>query len=273
MNLELPVTEEEHQALQDAAWRVVNTLRGVLFRLVFGNHRALADQEENLRHRLGSEEQRTVNWPEEHTRTQLAFANWLGSVRWLLDHTQTRLHDDPDRLKQFQDSTHREFDRSFAYRLMYKLRDYTTHCDLPPLWMHIESHAVGTAERTDNLAIQLQPEALLKSWHKWGAQLKNDLAARSEPIELMPMVGEAMACIERVMLAIIAGDLRADRAAAQLVIDAVERLAPEALDGQAWPTLFAADVEGTSVTNVSPMTLPIAEARGMLNPPSAPSDA
>lgn len=268
-DLAVRISEEEHEALKEAANSIQRTLRGVLFRLVFANHRALKDHEARMRELLTGGDRRSANWGEAHIQTQVAFANWLGSVRWLLDHAKTRLQDEPDKLKQFEDVTRREFDRHFAYRLTYKLRDYTTHCDLPPLSMHVESRAVGAGERTDTLTIQLRPGDLLNAWDRWGTHVKRDLTGRSEPIDLMPLVDEAMACIERVMLAIISADAREHQAAARLVVDAVKRLPQGALEDGPLPVLFAAEMEGDSIKNVSPTRLPVTEARDMLNPPPA----
>ena len=181
------------------------------------------------------------------------------------------MHDEPNNLRRFEDATSQEFDDHFAYRLTYKLRDYAEHCDLPPLWIEAHSERVGANERSDTLAIELRPGELLEAWDGWGAPLKSDLTGRSEPIELIPLVEDAMACIERVMSAIIIADAREHKAAAQLVVDAVERLPEGALENGAEPALFATEMEKDYVKNLSPTPLPLAQARDMLNPPPAPN--
>src|SRR5258708_5708300 len=138
-DLAVQITEDEHEGLREAADAIRMTLRGVLFRLVYSNNQALRDLHGHLTELLAGEERRNVNGPEAHIQLQLAFANWLGSVRWLLDHTKPRLHDDAEKLKQYESATRREFDGHFAYRLTYKLRAYTPHCDLPPLFIHVGS--------------------------------------------------------------------------------------------------------------------------------------
>jgi hypothetical protein len=268
-DLAVQIAEDEHEELRDAANAIRMTLRGVLFRLVYSNHHTLHDLHDRLQKLLTSDERRSVNWGEAHIQIQLVFANWLGSVRWLLDHTKTRLHDEPEKLQQYETATRTEFDGYFAYRLTSKLRDYTTHCDLPPLFMHVESRLDPSAGRVDRLEIQLRPDELLSSWSSWGAPVTRDLRAMSEPIDLMPLVDEAMACVERMMLVIIAADAHEHRALAQKVVDAVERLPEKAGQDGAVPMLFAADIDGDSITNVSPTPLPIDFARDMLNPPSA----
>lgn len=264
VDLAVQITEEEHRALREAERVIRETLRGVLLRLVFANHRALKDHEAQLLELLTRGDRRKVDWFEAHLQTQLALANWLISVRWLLDHTSTRLHKEPDKLKQFEEAKSREFDRHFAYRLTYNLRDYATHCDLPPVSMHVESRAVGVGGRTDRLSIQLQPGHLLKTWNGWKARIKSDLTARSEPIDLIPLVDEAMACIERVMVGIISADDRDRQEASLSIVGAVERLTKDVLKYGATPVLFAAEIEGGVIRSVSPTPLPITEASVML---------
>jgi hypothetical protein len=52
--------------------------------------------------------------PDEHVQLTLALANWLTAVRWLLDHTVARLHDETEKLKRVQQAMSREFDGHFA---------------------------------------------------------------------------------------------------------------------------------------------------------------
>ncbi len=266
IDLAVPISEAEHQRLRDAERIIRQALDGLLFRLVFVNYRALKDQETRMLELLTQPDRRGFSWvPEQHVQTTLALANWLTSVRWLLDHTQQRLAHEPDKLEQFKDATSREFDGHFAYRFSYNLRDYATHCDLPPVSMHVESQMVGNDERVDHLSIQLEPTRLLSTWRGWKALVKSDLMARSEPIDLVPLVDEAMACVERVMAAIIGADDRDRRKAAQLIVDAVERLPEDARANGAEPVLFATESEAGNVRRVSPTPLPITQARDMLN--------
>jgi len=215
---------------------------------------------------LTSRHRRGFGWvPEQRLQTTLALANWLTSVRWLLDHTETRLAHEPDKLKQFKDATSQEFDGHFAYRFTYNLRDYATHCDFPPVSMHVESRLVDADERIDSLSIGLEPGSLLNASFDWKPRVWSDLIARSEPIDLVPLVDDAMACIERVMKAIVAVDIPDCRDAARVIVDAVECLPEDALENGATPVVFTAEIEGNNIRSVSPTPLPITEAWDILN--------
>lgn len=269
INLAVKITKDEHDELCEAANAVRMTSQGVLFRLVFVNHQMLQNLYDQLLSLLTSDEQRSANWDEAYIQLQFVFANWLGSVRWLLDHTKTRLHVEPEKLEQYEASTRREFDSHFAYRLTYKLRDYTTHCNLPPLFVHSKSKRDRSGGRIDRLEIHLRPDDLLNSWNGWGESVKRDLQALSEPIDLMSLVDEAMGCIERVMLRIVAVDIHKHRASAQKVVDAVERLPDEERQAGGVPMLFV--VEGDSTSSYRSTLLPVDDALNMLNPPREPT--
>ena len=188
IHLAVPISELEHRALREAERVVREAERGVIFRLVYANHRTLKDQETRMLDLLTRSHRRGFGWlPDEHLQTTLALANWLTSVRWLLSYAEKRFGNDAERLKRYEDATHLEYDNHFAYRLAYALRDYATHCDFPPISMKVETRTVGN-DRIDSLKMQLDPVHLLDTWNGWKATIVNDLETRSEPIDLIPLV-------------------------------------------------------------------------------------
>jgi hypothetical protein len=239
----VPISEEEHRVLREAEGVVREAERGVVFRLVFANHRALKDHETRMLDLLTRPDRRGFGWlPEQQLQTTLALANWLTSVRWLLSHAEKRFGNDAEKLKRYEDATHLEYDNHFAYRLAYALRDYATHCDFPPISMRVETKAVG-GDRIDSLSMRLDPVHLLNAWNGWKTQIKRDLEARSEPIDLIPVVDDAMACVERIMKAILIAESAEITGAAQLIIDAVNRLPEDAPEHNAVPMLFEAQID------------------------------
>jgi hypothetical protein len=237
----------------------------MLFRLVFVNHRAVRNLEAQMLERLRRPDRHGFAWaPDLGIQLTLAFANWLTSVRWLLDHTLSRLHGEPEGLKRVKQAMSHEFDGSFAYRFTYKLRDYVTHCDLPPISIHVSSKAVNSGQREDSLSLRLVPDALLAAWDGWKSHVKKDLAARTDPIDLIPLVDEAMNSIERVMLAILAEELPRLQDSCQRVVQAVNRLPDDALEKEAAPMLFVAEVDAGTIRTLNPTPLPMDEARDIL---------
>src|SRR5437868_4861692 len=79
VNLVIPIGEDEYDALVAAANSIRATLRGVLFRLVFSNAKAIRDVHDTAGAMLSSADSRNVDWDEVRVQFQLAFANWLSS--------------------------------------------------------------------------------------------------------------------------------------------------------------------------------------------------
>jgi len=272
--LSMEISWEEHQALREAERVIREAMGGFLFRLVFANHRAFKDHVARMHELLTRRDREGFGWaPEEHIQTTLGLANWLTSVRWLLDHSKARLAHEPAKLGRVEEAMSGEFDKHFPYRFTYKLRDFATHCDLPRIAMHVSSRLVGDEEREDSLSLQLDPAYLLTAWKKWGRPVTKDLKERTEQIDLVPLVDDAMESVERVMAAVLAEAAPMYQDAARLIVQTVDRLPDDALEGDAAPVLFVAqsDEEGF-VRNLSPTPLPFSEARDFLaSPEKAPS--
>lgn len=265
--LSVQITSEEHQALREAERVIREAVGGLLFQLVFANHRAFKDHVARMLELLTRRNREGFTWaPEEYLQTTLALANWLTSVRWLLDQSTARLADDPAKLGRVNEAMSQEFDNHFPYRFTYKLRDFVTHRDLVPIAMHVESRLVSEKEREDSLSIQLDPAYLLTASTKWGAPVTKDLKERTEPIDLVPVVNDAMESIERVMAAVLVEDVPVYQDAARLIVETVDRLPDGALEGDAAPVLFVAHIDEEGMTrNLSPTPLPFTEARDFLS--------
>jgi hypothetical protein len=265
--LSVQITSEEHQALRDAERVIREAVGGLLFRLVFANHRAFKDHVAGMLELLTRRDRKGLIWaPEEYLQTTLALANWLTSVRWLLDQSTARLADEPGKLERVERAMSREFDNHFAYRFTYKLRNFVTHRDLLPIAMHVSSRLITDKDREDSLSLQLDPAYLLTASKKWGGPVTKDLKERTEPIDLVPLVDDAMESIERVMTAVLVEDVPMYQDAARLIVETVDRLSDDDLEGDAAPVLFVAqtDEEGI-IRHLSPTPLPFTEARDFLS--------
>jgi hypothetical protein len=268
VDLAVEITKEEHRALREAERVIREAEGGVLFRLVFANHRALQDCEARMLELLTQPDRRGFEWlPDQQLSITLALANWLTSYRWLLANTEKRFAHAPEKLARYKETTHQEHDEHFSYRLAYELRDYVAHCDLPPVSVKVESRRVGVDQRTDRLSIQLVPSHLLTTWSGW-KHVKRDLMVRTEPIDLVPLADEAMESFERVMTAILIAEAPKYQQAAQLVIAAVDRLPEDAFEGDGAPVVFEAETEEGVTRELSPTPLPIAQAREIMPPPA-----
>jgi hypothetical protein len=88
-----------------------------------------------------------------------------------------------------------------------------------------------------------------------------------DPIELVPLVDEAMASIGRLILIILTADVPNLQSSARQIVEAFERLPEEVLADRQAPMLFAIEIEESSVRRMTPTPLPISAAHQILNPP------
>lgn len=273
VDLAVQISEEEHEELRTAEAVLWRSQGDEISALVVANHRALLDCEARIRERLTDPKRRGFTWlPAERTQVTVAFANWLSSVRWLLDHTRARYGSEPHIWKRIEDATHREFDNHFAYRFTYKLRDYVTHVDLAPISMTVSTRATGSGAREDFVSLHFVPAELLGLWDDWKARVTRDLRERTEPIELFSLVNDAMASIHRVMSDIFEEDLPEFQAAARILVSAADRLPPDSLEGDSPPFLFVARIDDDGVVReLKPSPLSINQARKVLSLPSKSS--
>jgi hypothetical protein len=157
--------------------------------------------------------------------------NWLNATRLFLDHEETWLKrhfgEDSQEYADFTNARHTAFDNSFAYRFLYKLRDFTTHCGLPigkvRLWApSTEDTARGLSQR---IHFELDRDALLRDFSKWGAKVKPELEQMPESFELLPLIRDVMPHFDAIMETIIRIDIRDGAAAASAFAPYMDRIA------------------------------------------------
>ncbi len=143
------------------------------------------------------------------------FLNYLASFRFFLDHTETRLarsyRKDPSVRGAFAVATTTAFDRTFAYRFLYKLRNYAQHCGVPIGHVKIDTVAAEphAAVVQRMAALSLDVPELLEQFDKWGPVEKDlragpqllDIALLLEPVwSELTFIRNAVAQAERPIL-------------------------------------------------------------------------
>jgi hypothetical protein len=131
------------------------------------------------------------------------FLNFLTSVRQFLDHTETRLkrlyEHSPDVYETFRDQTIKAFDRSLAYRFLYKLRNFSQHCGAPIGIVEHESKAIGKSGVVSHQLHLLfnAPQLLLEGGDTWGP-VKRDLERINGVFPIDPLPEAAMKELEEI---------------------------------------------------------------------------
>ncbi|WP_320069765.1 hypothetical protein [Micromonospora sp. RTGN7] len=158
----------------------------------------------------------------------VAVANWLMAVRLHLDHEETRIKrqygkDSPE-VQSFKSACSRAYDDSFAYRFLYKLRNFTVHCGLPLGSVNLRIPAEDERKRgiIQHIEFLLDRDLLLNGFGSWGT-VKAELNAMPKNFSAVPLIDEAMPLIREIMDEIIRADITAALPHVPVALEALER--------------------------------------------------
>jgi len=114
--------------------------------------------------------------------------NFLSSTRMYLDHMETRLKrkygNDSKEYIGFKKETSHAYDNNFAYRFLYKLRNYTQHCGLPARSFQM----VDQAESNSTFKLFLSKKELLEQFDSWSLMIKKELETLDHQFDIVPLI-------------------------------------------------------------------------------------
>lgn len=124
-----------------------------------------------------------------HLELNRLILNLLSSIRTYLDHTETRLKreygKDSEELKIFKAETSKAYDDNFAYRFLYKLRNYSQHCGLPAGSLRTTS---SENEKPNHfLKLSLLRDNLLQNY-EWGNPVTEELRNQEELFDIISLI-------------------------------------------------------------------------------------
>ncbi|CAD79087.1 MAG TPA: hypothetical protein DDX19_05365 [Rhodopirellula baltica] len=144
-----------------------------------------------------------------------ATLNFLGAMRTYLDHTETRLKrqfgKDSEQVAAFKGAASKSFDSSFAYRFVYRLRNFTQHCGMP--LGHIAANA--SQQQTDattkiaQLDFFLDRDHLLRDFDGWGNVVEPDLRSQPARFPLQPLIEATVAEIRAINAVVSRSEIEA----------------------------------------------------------------
>jgi hypothetical protein len=140
-------------------------------------------------------------------KAQGALTNFLGASSAFRDRACTRLRERYGKgsleYKMFDAAMRDAYDASFAYRLLYNLRNYAQHHDSPISWIPVQARNLAERENAEiKVQLMLKPEEVLDSPLIQQSFRKNELAHHKDPIELVPLASEYMECLGMLMKAV-----------------------------------------------------------------------
>lgn len=255
-NFEIELTSDEYATLTDALKPVFQLGQRDMYTLVERNYRQLdrlADFYVQLFGRVRGPA-RGVQPRDAANGVIEASINWLNATRLFLDHEQTWLTRHYGKafseLAVFNGARAAAFDGSMAYRFLYELRNYATHCGLPLSQVGLEKpspddEAKGLSQR---IVFTLDRDDLLSRFD-WGKHVTPDLRTLPSTFELLPLIHETMPHFDAIMETITRIDIREAVAAVGVFAPYMERI--RAFDGH--PCLLRI----TPGFSVSPMPIPV----------------
>jgi len=181
----------------------------------------------------------------DYSSAQRALSNFLGAASAFRDRALTRLSERHGKASfQYQSLskvTSECFDQSFAYRLLYNLRNYAQHRDSPISLIPMNAKRDDTGAMKCIVKLELRRDDLL-SEKKLQGSVRRELQARAEErYQLMPLVEEYMQCMNRLMRTII--DFEADRIAEMFhYAEAVKKACP--IPEDAIPVIWDGELPG-----------------------------
>jgi hypothetical protein len=125
--------------------------------------------------------------------------NYFTAFRTYTDHTERILkkHFAKDSIEviDFKKETNFVYDKSFAYRLIYKLRNYTQHCGMPVGYVSYNAEKADKPESMiGDFNLMLDRDRLLADYDAWST-LKEEIAKQKELFDLHSLVCETVLTI------------------------------------------------------------------------------
>lgn len=154
--------------------------------------------------------------------------NYLCSVRTFLDHNETdinRSHGKTE-FKYFKGICANHYDNSFAYRFLYKLRNYVQHCGMPVGNLLIESEKDVQSKSGKRVTVSLvfDRDKLLSRFHGWNAPLKEELSALPPYFDIVPLLEEMMFRLGDIYLSLIEMLFPSIKSKAELIIQLADEI-------------------------------------------------
>ena len=140
---------------------------------------------------------------EVNARAQQLVSNFLGACSAFRDRAASRLSQQfgstATEAATLKTTVSRVFEKSFAYRLLYALRNYAQHHEMPVSFVPINADRAQDGTMRARIAILLQLDALQAS-RRLNAKLRTELnAVGSQQVKLCPLLAEYLTGHQEIM--------------------------------------------------------------------------
>jgi hypothetical protein len=155
-------------------------------------------------------------------RANWRVVNYLASMRFFLDYTETRTKrrfgKTSSQAQLLKRACSDAFDGQFAYRFLYKLRNYAQHCGLPIGSLDVRGEPTPSGVPAEpELTIYFSPQQLLEEYEEWGL-VRQDLERMSAPLPVNPLITQMTAELHKIHKVAVQFEFPELKAAGQLVV-------------------------------------------------------
>jgi hypothetical protein len=188
--------------------------------------------------------------------------NYLSGVKTFLDHTAKRISSTcgKDQLEHFNEICSYQYDESFAYRFLYRLRNYTQHCGMPIGRLITESRSDQNEKISSNFTFAFDRDSLLSEFDGWGASVKSELQKQEAYFDVPSLLDEFMYRIGIVHIETMSSVYPDASDAANCVLS----LYRELNDTDCLPVIFEANLENKANIKLKMIELPVHNAEWVL---------
>ncbi|MGW0988475.1 hypothetical protein ACWD46_19970 [Streptomyces sp. NPDC002486] len=197
-NIGEPISAEEVQKHKDHAAILHEAIPGSPYAHLQERHTAFMEAASKLLD-PGMDSQRTKQIADS---LPLLVDGILSSLRAFDDRTahslSRRYGKGSPEVEKFKQSLSFEYDNEFAYRFMYKLRNYSQHCGVPELSGNARGYLSENGERRKEVSVTFDSVKLLGQYDGWGAQVKRELQAIQGQFDAIETLNRMMLSCSRI---------------------------------------------------------------------------
>ena len=243
---------DESEELMKSLECFKETLDRTTFRVLARNYQTFADVENHLRAQsMGARPRTTIN-PEHYSILLVtAIVNYLTGMRMFLDHAEGDLkrRDEKDggrRYSNWRKVCSDEYDDYFAYRFLYRFRNYVLHVGLPLAKLEFSTQLVG-GRTAGRVFLSESPSQLVANYSGWST-VAEELNGLSSDIDLAEQIHVSMECLQRVFEALV----REDKPELEKSVLAFRRIVGDLASFEGQPLLaeFAGTIQKPRITTI-----------------------
>ena len=196
------LSADEHERLGDATEILRSFVARTVYSVLRQNYLSFSTLEKKITAQVVSTGS-TGGVPPEAIQVLLttSIMNYLSSMRMYIDLTEKELSDrdasdEGSRRPSWREAASAEYDDYFAYRFLYRFRNYIQHVGLPLSMSELSGHRDEDGNLVGRVLLGESPSHLVTAYDRWST-VGPELAALTTSIDLSEQIHLSIECLER----------------------------------------------------------------------------